>query len=145
MLNRGIQNYRKTSVLTADRKRLVLMCYEGAIDHLRMGKKKYGEKDFEGKARAFAKALDIIQELRSSLDFAKGGTLAKNLDALYGYVLRGLLDADIKRDMGALDEIVWILCELKSAWEETFYNQETPVTAQAGSVSDDVARVSHGA
>jgi flagellar protein FliS len=80
MNSSGIQNYRRSSVLTADAKRLVLMCYEGAIDHLKMGKQKYVDKDFEGKAKAFIKAQDIINELRCSLDFEKGGDIAKNLE-----------------------------------------------------------------
>ena len=122
MYSNGIQNYRKTSVLTADGKRLVLMCFEGAIDHLKMGKQKYMDKDFGGKAKDFIKVQDIINELRCSLDFEKGGEIAKNLDALYRYILRRLTHADLNKDMKALDEAIWILDELKSAWEQAFCN-----------------------
>jgi flagellar secretion chaperone FliS len=121
MYRNGIQSYRRASVITADGKRLVLMCYEGAIDHLRMGKQKYMQKDFEGKAKAFIKVQDIINELRCALDFEKGGEIAKNLDALYRYVLGRLTYADIHKDMKAVDEAIRILGELKSAWEQAFY------------------------
>jgi flagellar secretion chaperone FliS len=121
MYSNGIQNYRRTSILTADRTKLVLMCYEGAIDHLKMGKEKYLEKDFEGKAKDFIKAQDIINELLCSLDFEKGGAIAKNLDALYRYILSRLTHADIRKDMKAVDEVIWILGQLKSAWEQAFY------------------------
>ena len=40
MYNNGIQAYRKTNVVTADPKRLVIMCYEGAIENLKIGKEK---------------------------------------------------------------------------------------------------------
>jgi flagellar protein FliS len=121
MYSGGIQNYRKTSVLTADGKRLVLMCYEGALEHLRLGKQKYMDKDFEGKAKAFIKVQDIINELRCSLDFEKGGEIARNLDSLYRYILQRLTHGDVNKDMKAIDEIVWVLGELKSAWEQAFY------------------------
>jgi flagellar protein FliS len=86
-----------------------------------MGKEKYLEKDFEGKAKDFIKAQDIINELLSSLDFEKGGEIAKNLDAMYRYILQRLTQGDINRDMKAVDETIWMLGELKSAWEQAFY------------------------
>ena len=121
MYSNGIQNYRRTRILTADRTKLVLLCYEGAIDHLKMGKEKYLEKDFEGKAKDFMKAQDIINELLSSLDFEKGGEIAKNLDAMYRYILQRLTQGDINRDMKVVDETIWMLGELKSAWEQAFH------------------------
>jgi len=121
MYSNGIQHYRRSRILTADRTKLVLLCYEGAIDHLKMGKEKYLEKDFEGKAKDFIKAQDIINELLSSLDFEKGGEIAKNLDAMYRYILQRLTQGDINRDMKAVDETIWMLGELKSAWEQAFY------------------------
>ena len=45
MYSNGIQMYRKTNVTTADPKRLVLMCYEGAIDYLKIGNQKLIEKE----------------------------------------------------------------------------------------------------
>jgi len=60
MYNNGVQYYRRTNVVTADPKRLVLMCYEGAIDNLKIGRQKIIEKDYEAKGRALTKAQDII-------------------------------------------------------------------------------------
>lgn len=123
MYSNGIQNYRRTSVVTADPKRLVLMCYEGAIDNLKIGKQKIIEKDYEAKGVALTKFQDIINELLCSLDFEKGVSIAKNLDSLYNYMLRRILHADSKKDISAIDEVIGMLDELKSAWEEVFYKQ----------------------
>ena len=82
MYSNGIQSYRKTNVVTADPKRLVLMCYEGAIDSLKIGKQRLLKEDYEGKGKALIKAKDIIYELKSSLNFEEGGTIATNLDSL---------------------------------------------------------------
>jgi len=124
MYSNGIQDYRRISVVTADPKRLVLMCYEGAIDNLKIGREKISEKDYEGKSKALVKTQDIINELLCSLDFEKGGSIAKNLDSLYNYMLRSIIHADLKNDISAIDEVIGIVNELKSAWEEVFYKQE---------------------
>jgi len=124
MYSNGIQDYRRTSVVTADPKRLVLMCYEGAIDNLKLVKQKLIEKDYEAKSKALIKAQDIINELLCSLDFEKGGPIAKNLDSLYNYMLRRILHADIKKDIRTIDEVIEMLNELKFAWEEIFYKQD---------------------
>jgi len=127
MYSNGIQDYRRTNVITADPKRLVLMCYEGAIENLKIGKQRYIEKDYEGKGKAITKAQDIINELLCSLDFEKGGAIAKNLDSLYNYMSRRIIHADVNKDLSALNEVIGMLNELKSAWEEVFYNKDTEI------------------
>jgi len=123
MYSNGVRDYRRTSVVTADPKRLVLMCYEGAMDNLKLVKQKLIEKDYEAKSKALIKAQDIINELLCSLDFEKGGSIAKNLDSLYNYMLRRIIHADVNKDVSALNEVVGMLNELKFAWEEIFYKQ----------------------
>ena len=127
MYSNGIQDYRRTSVVTADPKRLVLMCYEGVMDNLNLVKQKLIERDYEAKGRAFTKAQDIINELLCSLDFEKGGSIAKNLDSIYNYMLRRIIHADVNKDLSALNEVIGMLNELKTAWEKVFYNKDTEI------------------
>ena len=127
MYSNGIQDYRRTNVITADPKRLILMCYEGAIETCKIGKQKIIEKDYEAKGRALTKAQDIINELMCSLDLEKGGTIAKNLNSLYNYMLRRIIHADVEKDIKAIDEVVGMLIELKSAWEEIFSKQDKKI------------------
>ena len=124
MYSNGFQSYQKTNVLTADPKRLVLMCYEGAIENLKIAKNRYVEKDYEGKCAVVKKTQDIIDELLCSLDFEKGGSIAGNLESLYNYISRRILYADVNKDVGAIDEVIGMLSELKSAWEGMFYGQD---------------------
>jgi len=116
--NKGIGAYQNTQVLTADPGRLILMCYEGAILQLKIAKTKYRERDYEGKARALKKAMDIIEELLGSLDYEKGGAIARNLQSLYKYMIKRILLADVGRDLAGLDEVMGILADLLSAWKE---------------------------
>jgi flagellar protein FliS len=130
MYNNGVQMYRKTNVVTADPKRLVLMCYEGAIDSLKIGKQKIVEKKYEEKGKNIAKARDIISELKSSLNFEEGGTIASNLDSLYNYMLRRIIEADLANDVQAMDDVIGMLGDLKSAWEEVFYEQKNAIGSE---------------
>jgi flagellar protein FliS len=118
MYSNGIQSYRKTSVVTSDPVKLVIMCYEGAIDSLKLAKQKIIDKDYEAKAKAIIKALDIINELLCSIDFEKGGTIAKNLEALYKYMWSRIMYADLNKETNSIDEVIGMLAELLSAWKE---------------------------
>ncbi len=121
MHGKGIQGYRRTNVMTADPKRLVIMCYEGAISNLRLATEKYDAHEYEAKARAVQKFQDIINELLCSLDFEKGGQIATNLRAIYDYMIRRILQGDVEKEPGVFDEVLGMLEELKGAWEEIFY------------------------
>jgi len=114
----GVQSYRKTNITTSDPVKLVIMCYEGAIDSLKLAKEKIKEKDYEKKAKAIIKAQDIIEELICSLDFEKGGEIANNLESIYNYMLRRILQGDLNKDVGPIDEVIGMFTELLSAWQE---------------------------
>ncbi|MGZ6209403.1 MAG: flagellar export chaperone FliS [Syntrophales bacterium] len=128
MYGNGVGAYQKAGVLTADPRRLVLMCYEEAVRNLKIAKAKYISRDYEEKAQALQKAMDFICALNSALDFEKGGEIASNLHALYNYMTYLLTEADLKRDLGAIDHIIWMLVELKAAWEEILNGQRKNMT-----------------
>lgn len=109
--------YNRSSVETAGKMDLVIMCYEKTIQFLNQARAEYREDHFEQKANKMQKALDIINELRCSLNFEKGGQVAKNLEAIYIYLNKRLLDGDVKKDLTAFDEAIGIMSELKEAWE----------------------------
>ena len=132
MYRNGIQSYRRTNVITADPGKLVLMCYEGVIDQLKIAKERYEAKDYEAKCKALKKAEDIIGELACSLDFDKGGAVARNLESLYNYMTRRIILADMNRDLDAIDEVIWMLSELLSAWRDIFSKKAEVSTEKIG-------------
>lgn len=119
----GVRAYRKTTVITADPGKLVLMCYEGAIDQLKIAIMKYREKDYEAKFKALTKATNLIDELLYSLDFEKGGDISRHLQAIYNYMTARILQADVNRDIDGIDEVIGLLTELLSAWKEIIAGQ----------------------
>lgn len=117
MYEEALNSYQRVNYLTADPLKLVLLCYKGAISNLRIAKEAYVKKDYEQKAKAITKAIDILSELNSSLDMEKGGCIAKNLRSLYNFMTRSLIEADLKKDIAMFDKIIILLEELESAWQ----------------------------
>ena len=115
---RAVQSYRKTSVETANQIKLIVLCYEGAIQAINQAKISYEQGDFESKVNHLIKAQNIIQELYSSLNREKGGIIAVNLANLYSYTLNRLVQGDVEKDLGAFDEVMSLLTELLAAWQE---------------------------
>lgn len=120
--NRATQAYAKieveSGVHAADPHKLIAMLYQGALLAIANAKNAMLRKDIPAKGAAISQAILIIEEgLRASLDKNVGGELAMNLDALYGYMCMRLLHANLKNDMGALDEVARLLGEIKGAWD----------------------------
>jgi len=136
MYGNGIGAYQQTGVLTADPKRLVLMCYEEAIRNLNIAKDRLISRDYAEKTKALQKVHNIIFTLNSALDFKNGGNIAPNLRALYNYMTTSLLKADLKKDLSAMDHIIWMLSELKSAWEEILNGQRKEMNTRLRYIAD---------
>lgn len=109
--------YRKAEVFTSDPRKLIIMCYEGAIGNLKLAKEYYEAREYEKKAKALQKTYDIINELLMSLNFEKGGIIAVNLDALYKFMIKQLMTGDLNRDLKAFDQVIGMLEELAYAWK----------------------------
>lgn len=109
----------ETSVAAADPHKLILLLYQGALLAISTAKNQMLRKEIAAKGKSISQAITIIDEgLKASLDENVGGSLARNLSALYDYMNQRLLIANLKNDAAALDEISRLLLELKGAWEE---------------------------
>jgi len=135
MYQNGYNVYREARVTTADPKQLVLLCYDEAIRSLKSAKELYLEGSFEAKGKAVVRAQDFIAELNNSLDMEKGGEIAKNLRGLYNFMTAHIIEGDIKRDLKAFDDVVKMLEELKSAWEEIFSGKKAEQPARLSSAA----------
>jgi flagellar protein FliS len=62
-------------------------------------------------------AISIVDGLRTSLDMQRGGEIAANLDNLYDYMGRRLLEANLSNRVDILDEVIGLLAQIKDAWD----------------------------
>jgi len=72
--------------------------------------------DITEKIIKLTKALNILDGLRMSLNIEEGGEIAANLDDLYDYMQRQLIQANAHNDMEILDEVKGLVQEITSAW-----------------------------
>ena len=116
--------YLQTQVGTTGRGEIVVMLYDGALRFLAQAREKMEARDMAGKGMLISRALDIINELDSSLNMDAGGELAQNLHNLYFLCNTRLLQANLKLDMAKLDSVVEILTGLRSAFAEILNTPE---------------------
>lgn len=110
---------KDVSVDTASPHQLIVMLYDGAISAISLARVKIEEGQLEAKGLAISKAIDIISNgLKVSLDLEAGGDIAQNLAALYDYMVRRLVHANLKNQVAALDEVSGLLNDIRSAWIE---------------------------
>lgn len=97
--------------------RIIQMLMEGALSKIATAKGCIARNDIAEKSRQITWGMNIIQGLRTSLDAQKGGEVAANLDALYEYMGRRLLEANVTNDVVILDEVSNLLMEVKAGWD----------------------------
>jgi len=97
--------------------RLIQMLMEGALDKIKLAKSYMEHRKIPEKVRHINWALSIVDGLQNSLDMEKGGDIAQHLDALYDYIQRRLILANLDNDPALLDEAAGLLLEIKSAWD----------------------------
>lgn len=117
----ALAQYKKidneSAVNGASPHRLIQMLMNGALDRLSKAKAAFDASNIEQKGIMLGKAISIIAGLQGSLDNEKGSEVAANLDKLYDYMQRRLLEANLKNDMAMVDEVSGLLLKVKVSWD----------------------------
>ena len=117
----ALNQYKKVGlhggVESASPHRLIQMLFEGALEKIQNAKTHIENNEIAGKGEQISWAISIIDGLRVSLDKSAGGEIAENLDMLYDYMSRRLLEANLHTDVTMLDEVTGLITEIKSAWD----------------------------
>ncbi|MGO9313037.1 MAG: flagellar export chaperone FliS [Syntrophobacteraceae bacterium] len=116
--NHASNVYHKTAIETADPLQLIILCYDAAINDLKIAKEHHEKNEMDDAYRKIRHAQDIITELLIGLDYERGGDIARNLNRLYNFVLRQLIGINSRRDPAVYGHLVKILSDLKEGWEE---------------------------
>lgn len=121
--SRGASAYARvgveSGVMSASPHQLIVMLFDGALASIRAARLHLQDGRIGARAEAISKALDIINNgLRAALDSERGGEVAAQLDSLYDYIARRLIEANLRQDINALDESERLIEEIASAWRE---------------------------
>lgn len=117
-MNQYIKQYQKSSIETASREQILIMLYDGCIQFL--NKAKYllenDVKNVEEIHKNLVGAQNIIQEFINTLDHEVAPQLTANLESLYEYFLRRLVQANMKKDVKPVEEVLRLVKSLRDTW-----------------------------
>jgi flagellar protein FliS len=114
----------ETQVMSASPVRLVTLMFGGARAAIAQARIHLQHGRTAERGIAISKAIRIVSEgLRQSLDMKAGGEIAATLDDLYDYILRSLLEANLRADVKALDIADRLLADLEQTWTTSVDHQ----------------------
>jgi len=116
-LNQYSQNAVQTGIESASPHRLIQMLMEGALAKISIAKGHMERREIREKGEQIGCAISIIEGLKASLDHEKGGDIASNLEDLYIYMERRLIEANRENDTSLLDEVADLFRQIKEAWD----------------------------
>ena len=118
----AISRYRQVrtegAVEDANPHRLIAMLFDGALSRLSLAAAHMRRNEIEEKGTQITRALEIVGALRASLDMSVPGGLPQRLDALYDYVSRRMLYANVENDPKVLDEVGGLIRVIADAWAQ---------------------------
>lgn len=110
------QVYRQNAVMTAKPGELTAMLYDGLVRFLYQARQAIDMKKMEEANQALLRAQDIVHYLAGTLD--SNYEISASLAALYDYMARRLIEANMKKDSAAVDEVLDLVKDLSAAWRE---------------------------
>ena len=97
--------------------KLIQLSYNAAIESIAAARRFLRQRDIRARARAINKAIGILSELSRSLNYEADPKLSRNLAALYNYVIRRLIEANLTQTEKPLAEAEALLATLAEAWK----------------------------
>ncbi|MEK6350658.1 MAG: flagellar export chaperone FliS [Burkholderia sp.] len=122
----------ETGVMGASPHRLIAMLYEGARKAIAHARLHLSAGNVGARGDAIGKAMRIVENgLQASLNVEAGGEIAGRLDALYSYIVRRLLEANVNASDAMLVEVDGLLATLEEAWSGIAPEVARMMTSQA--------------
>lgn len=116
MVNKGYNQYAQSKILTASKAELTLMLYEGAIKFCNMAIMSIEKKDIENAHINIKKVETIIEEFQSTLNYDY--EVANDFNRIYQYLYDRLIQANMKKDIEILNEVLGYLRDMRDTWKE---------------------------
>ena len=115
-LHNPYQAYQSNAVTTASPGELTLMLYNGCLRFMKAARMAMENKEIEKKNENLIKAQNIISELRVTLNMEL--EVSKNMMVMYDYILRRLIEANMKNDTAILDEAEELVTGFRDTWKQ---------------------------
>jgi flagellar protein FliS len=120
----------ETSVGQASPHDLVVMLFDGLLTAVRAAQGALERGDIAAKGKQIGIAVRILDEgLKGGLNLEEGGSLAGNLQNLYGYCVLRLTQANARNDAAALGEVLDLIEPLATSWKQIGQGDASPLKA----------------
>jgi len=131
-MNGYTNQYLANTVNSASPEQLMLMLYDGAIRFISLGIQAIENGLIDKRAYYINKTSAIVSEFAATLDHNQDAKLAEDLDALYGYMLSRMLEANLKNDTAPLLEVKKLLSDLRATWAQAITINKQELRESAG-------------
>lgn len=111
--------YKSNSVNYASKEQLLLMLLDGAVKFAKMARQAILDKDVKSSHENLVKTQDIFTELMITLD-QNAGEWAVNMYKIYEFIKERLFQANIKKDVKIIDEVMPLIEEVRNIWQEAY-------------------------
>lgn len=118
--NNAYNTYKTNSVNYASKEQLLLMVLDGAVKFSKIAKQGIEKKDIVKAHENIIKTQNIFYELMATLDLEQGGQWAENLMRIYDFIVQKLLEANIKKDVKVMNEIIPLIEDIRDTWHEAY-------------------------
>ncbi len=125
--------YKKQSVTTMTPIEIVIKLYSETERDLNRSVVFIKEKNYESANNALNKSVDLIAALRSVLDVSL--PIGKNLDAIYDFLEKQIIAANVKKDVEIVNSLLPMVAELKDAFTQIGAMSKDEIAAQSLQVS----------
>ncbi|KKB75079.1 MULTISPECIES: flagellar export chaperone FliS [Bacillus] len=115
-LNNPYAAYQQNSINMKSPGELTLMLYDGCLKFMKLAKQAIEQGDMEMKNTNLVKAQNIIQELNVTLN--REVELAGSMGAMYEYIYRRLIEANINNDKDIVTEVEGYVKDFRDAWKQ---------------------------
>lgn len=117
-MNQYLKQYQKNEVETASPEKILILLYDGAIQFLNKAKIALEQKNIPEVHNNLIGCENIILEFINTVDVENGGDFAVRIKALYEYFYNTLVQANMKKDVTKIDEVLKHLVELRATWKQ---------------------------
>ncbi|WP_251860525.1 flagellar export chaperone FliS [Clostridium sp. Marseille-Q2269] len=112
--------YKNNSVNFASKDQLLLMLVDGAAKFSKIARQAILDKDVVKVHENLIKTQDIFYELMTTLDVTQAGTWGEQLMSIYEFIVRRLGDANVKKDIDIVDEVIPLIEDIRDTWYQAY-------------------------
>jgi flagellar protein FliS len=110
--------YQQAQFVTADRGRLLLLMFDGALRFLAQAESALKADRIEEFVDQLGRAQAVIAELLHTLDHKAGGEIAQQLDRLYRFMLEHLVEANVQKSPRHVAQVRHLMTTIADSYRE---------------------------